>query len=281
MNRHDAPIVVGFDGSADSERALDWAIVAAKQRQSPLHLVAVLDYDAPESLPELVEEARQRVEKELAAADDRPGGTLVSVDQPEGDSAAFSILRRVSGARLVVLGARGHGVLSGLLMGSVSHHISRHAECPVVVVREQHDSKASRIVLGFDDSPGSQRAAEFGFEVASLSGAPLTVIHGWRYSSAGSAGLFVPLAPDIAEEIDAQQAAMRKALDEWRHKYPDVELSLEAIPVHPARALSDASEHAALVVIGSRGRGAFKGMLLGSVSQNVLQHAACSVAIVR
>jgi nucleotide-binding universal stress UspA family protein len=281
MNSHDAPIVVGYDGSADSERALDWAIVAAKLRQSPLRLVAVDDYDAPESLPKLVEEARQRAEKELAAVDDRPGVMQVTAARPEGDSASFSLLQHVAGAQLGVLGAKGHGALAGLLMGSVSQHISRHAECPVIVVREQHDIKANRIVLGFDDSPGSQRAAEFAFEVAHLSGAPLTVIHGWRYSSAGSAGRFVPLAPDIAEEIDAQSAAMRKALAEWRHKYPDVELNLEAIPVHPARVLSDASEHAALVVVGSRGRGAFQGMLLGSVSQNVLQHAACSVAIVR
>ncbi|MGH3117418.1 MAG: universal stress protein [Nocardioidaceae bacterium] len=278
---HTGPIVVGFDGSADSERALDWAITAAKQRKSPLHLISVLDFKTPGWLPERVEEARRRAEEQLSADGDIPARVPVSVTTPEEDPATFALLQRVSDAQLVVLGARGHGALSGLLIGSMSQHLSRHAECPVVVVREQHDVKANRIVLGFDDSPGSQRAAEFAFETASLSAAPLTVIHGWRYSSAGSAGLFVPIAPDIAEEIDSQRAAMRKALSEWPHKYPDVEFTLEAIPLHPTRTLADASEHAALVVVGSRGRGAFKGMLLGSVSQGLLHHAACTVAIVR
>lgn len=281
MNAHSRPIVVGFDGSSDSERALDWAITAARQRKSPLHLIAVLGYGAPRWLPERVEEARRRAVEQLSADGEMPAATAVSVATPEEDPATYALLQRVSDAQLVVLGARGHGALSGLMLGSMSQHLSLHAECPVVVVREQHDVKANRIVLGFDNSPGGQRAAEFGFEAASLSAAPLIVIHGWRYSTAGSAGLFVPIAPDIAEEIDAERAAMRKALSEWRHKYPDVGVTLEAIPVHPTRVLSDASEHAALVVVGSRGRGAFKGMLLGSVSQGLLHHAACTVAIVR
>ncbi|MGH3483702.1 MAG: universal stress protein [Nocardioidaceae bacterium] len=151
----------------------------------------------------------------------------------------------------------------------------------MVVVREAHDSKARRIVVGFDDSPGSRKAVTFAFNLARDTDAPLTVVHGWGYSPAGTVGLYMPLTPDVVERVDSERAELRDATREWCEKYPDVEVALDAIPVHPVRVLTDASAHAALVVVGSRGRGAFTGMLLGSVSQGVLHHAQCTVVIAR
>lgn len=281
MNADAAPIVVGYDGSADSERALDWAITAAAQWSCPLRLVAVRDYDSPQWLPERAEDAGQRAVQQLSAVGDRPGGMPVAVVQPLEEPATHALLQQASDARMMVLGARGHGVLSGLVMGSVSQHLSRHAECSVVVVRQPHNTGDMRIVVGFDDSPGSQRAVEFGFDAASRSGAPVTVIHGWRRSTGGSAGTYIPMSQKIAAEIDSEANHLHEAMGEWLTKYPDLEVTLEAIPLHPVRVLADASEHAALVVVGSRGRGAFTGLLLGSVSQGVLHHAGCTVAIAR
>ncbi len=276
------PIVIGYDGSADSERAVDWAVSAAKIRHCPIRLVAVIEDGAPPDwLPERVETARQRAVKQLAAAGEPSSGLPVTVVKPRREAVTHALLRLASDAQLIVLGARGHSAFSGFLIGSVSQHLSRHDECPVVVVREPHDPNMRRIVVGYDDSPGSRRAVEFAFEMASATEAPLAVIHGWRHSTAGPVGMYLPMSNDIAEEIDSERHALREATSEWRDKYPDVDVTLEAIPLHPTRVLTDASEHAAQVVVGSRGRGAFTGMLLGSVSQGLLHHAHCTVAIAR
>jgi len=78
-----------------------------------------------------------------------------------------------------------------------------------------------------------------------------------------------------AEQLVAEACAAA------RSAYPDVDVEPEAIPVRPGPVLVDASAAASLVVVGSRGRGAFTGLLLGSVSQHVLHHALCDVAVVR
>lgn len=281
MSKAAHPIVVGYDGSADSDRALEWAISAARQRSRPLRLVAVLDDGAADRLPEQVEQAQRHAAGQLSNAGDRPGGLPVTIMRPRHEEPTYALLRLSDDADLVVLGSHGHGVLAGMLIGSVSQHLSRHAMCPVVVVRQPHDAESKRIVVGYDDSPGSEEALEFGFDSAKASGAPLTVVHGWRFGTVGPVEMFLPQAPDIAEEITSERARLRDALAVWIERYPEVRVTQEAVPLHPIRVLADASQHAALVVVGSRGRGAFTGMLLGSVSQGILHHARCTVAVVR
>jgi nucleotide-binding universal stress UspA family protein len=276
------PIVVGYDGSADSDRAVDWAVMVAKLRHCPVRLVAVIDDDAaPDWLPTRVEDARERALEQLRVTAEASDELPVTLMKPRSELATHALLRLSRDAQLIVVGARGHGALGGTLSGSVSQHLARHAECPVAVVREPHDPKARRIVVGFDDSPGSREAVAFAFAMASDTKQPLTVLHGWRYSPAGTVGLYMPLTPDVIERVNFERAKLSDAMREWREKYPEVDVALEAIPVHPVRALTDASDYAALVVVGSRGRGAFSGMLLGSVSQGFLQHAQCTVVIAR
>jgi nucleotide-binding universal stress UspA family protein len=274
------PIVVGYDGSADSDRAVDWAVKAAQLRHCPIRLVAVLEDDIdPDWLPDRVEAARQHAMEALRSGADPE--LPVTVMKPRSEPATHALLRLASDAQLIVLGAHGHGILDGALAGSVSQHLARHAECPVVVARDAHDRAARRIVVGFDDSPGSQRAVEFAFEAAQDTHAPLTVMHGWQINPPGSVGMFMTLTPDIVDHAESEDVALRNAMAEWRAKYPDVNVELSAVPLHPVRLLTDASDHAAMVVVGSRGRGAFTGLLLGSVSQAVLHRANCTVVIAR
>lgn len=274
------PIVVGYDGSADSDRAVDWAVKAAQLRHCPIRLVAVLEDDVdPDWLPDRVEKARQRALEALSAGAD--GDLPVTVMKPRSEPTTHALLRLASDAQLIVLGAHGHSVVDGALIGSVSQHLARHAECPVVVAREAHDPKAGRIVVGFDDSPGSQLAVAFAFEMAHDTKAPLAVMHGWRLIPAATVGLYLPLTPDIVEHAESERVALRDAMREWCDKYPDVEVELSAVPLHPVRVLTDASDHAAMIVVGSRGRGAFAGLLLGSVSQGVLHRARCTVVVAR
>src|SRR5262245_37042701 len=282
VNAADAPIVVAYDGSADSDRALEWAITAAAQRLCPLRLVTVVTYDAPQWLRERAEEAERRAVERLSELGGQSGRLPVALVKTFVDPAAHALLLQAADARMLVLGARGHGAISGYLLGSVSQHLSRHAGCPVVVVRQSHDAKDTRIVIGYDHSTGSQQAVEFGFEAANLAGAPVTVIHGSRRGTHEPAGTYVSMSQEeVANETDSGARRMREAMGEWQAKYPDLDVTLESVPLHPVRLLTDASQHATLVVVGSRGRGAFAGLLLGSVSQGLLHHAACTVAIAR
>jgi nucleotide-binding universal stress UspA family protein len=151
-----------------------------------------------------------------------------------------------------------------------------------VVVREPADAQTSRIVVGVDGSPSAGRAIGFAFDAASWSGAPLVALHAWHdLATSPVVGPTYMALADVAQRTAAGERLLAEALAGWPEKYPDVTVTPEAIPVHPARALADASEHAALVVVGSRGRGEFTGLLLGSVSQAALHHARCSVAVVR
>ncbi len=144
-----------------------------------------------------------------------------------------------------------------------------------VVTRMPYHPDSKRVVVGVDGSTGSRKALEFAFEHADRSGSSVTAVHAWRNLARGFPG------GGLIEEIQAAERVLAEALAGFADQYPDVEVTTEAVPMAPQRALADASTAAELVVVGSRGLGAFAGLLLGSVSQSVLHHAHCPVAVVR
>ncbi|MFP5380329.1 MAG: universal stress protein, partial [Vicinamibacteria bacterium] len=149
MSTSEGAVVVGIDGSPDAERGLDWAIAEAVDRTLPLHVVHALPPpvgDVPlaaDEYRELASEAERHVaearRRAVAAGVLRVDGGLVE------RSPMPALVAASRGAAEVVLGARGHGPLFGLLLGSVSAHVAGHAQCPVVVVREAADPAARRI----------------------------------------------------------------------------------------------------------------------------------------
>jgi nucleotide-binding universal stress UspA family protein len=152
--------------------------------------------------------------------------------------------------------------------------------CPVVVARPTNRAGSSRIVVGVDGSGGSDAAVEFACLRAEVTGEDVVLIHGWHDASAtGTTRGDVPRR--FVERIAEEETRLATTAAKAHADHPDVRIEAEAIPVAGWRALADASAYASLVVVGSRGRGAFTGMLLGSVSQQVAQHAQCPVAIVR
>jgi nucleotide-binding universal stress UspA family protein len=278
------PIVVGVDGSPDSVRALSWALdVAAALRLhvQVLHARGRGHPDRPSSVADqlLVDALAHRSIPihEVTATDDDSEPVPLLVEAGERACA-------------VVLGARGHGRVAGALTGSVSQHVAALAPCPVVVVREQADPASRTVVLGVDEdadragclSPGSTQAAQFAFSFADAMSAPLTVLRAWQDPYLDRSGVVLPLQPELAaEDLAAAMRDLDHALGDLVARHPGVVVSRVIRPAHPQRLLVDASEHAALVVVGSRGRGAVAAMLLGSVSQALLRHAACPVAVVR
>jgi nucleotide-binding universal stress UspA family protein len=280
-------IVVGVDSSPDSDRAVIWALGLAERTHQPVHFVHVQPpappYVGDEQSQQLWEQAGRTVLDSAVAEAEQVHGVPVSAQTLNTSGAtAEALVEAGRDAAMLVLGARGHGGFTGLLMGSVSQHAARHASCPVVAVRAQADPRADRVVVGVDDSDGAQDALAVAFELASRRKVGLTAVLAWHAPTLYERGTGVlPMRGDAGEHLSEQQQALARLLAPWQQKYPAVAVTPEVIPGHPGEVLTDASQRAALLVVGSRGRGAFTGMLLGSVGQAVLHRAACPVVIAR
>jgi len=273
-------VLVGYDGSADAERGLAWAIEYAEPRRLPVEVVATsgdIEY-----LPERTAQQAQQLVRawlEEAAARLKESSVADWTTTASPGKVVPELIEASKSASLLVLGAQGHGVLGGMLLGSVSQHLTRHAACPVVVVRSsQADSR--RVVVGVDGSAASLKALAFAFDVAETSRGTVVAVNG-RSVTAINGPWDVDVAPAVAEELEAAERMLGEAVAGLRSEYPDVPVELLPMPVPAVRALGDASTNAAMVVVGTRGRGGFLGLLLGSVSATVLQHAKCPVAVVR
>ncbi|BCL16494.1 universal stress protein [Micromonospora sagamiensis] len=280
-------ILVGYDGSPDAAAALAWALDEATRTGQPVRLTYVFEWltvggwiapgVAPGAWPDAA--ARQQVEQLVQqavtdAATANPGLTVRGevFDGPP----ALMLQERSAEAALLVLGSRGHGGFTGLLAGSTAVSVTAHAHCPVVVVRRDTPTATGRrVVVGVDGSELSLVALGFAVERAAGRDAPLHVVRTWAPAQWRSQGF----DPDEAQA--AERASLDESLGRWRESVPGLTVTTEVLAGNAASVLVEASRDAQLVVVGTRGRGGLRGALLGSVSQQVLQHAHCPVAVVR
>jgi nucleotide-binding universal stress UspA family protein len=284
-----APVVVGVDGSAPSLTALRLATRLAVERDRPLRIVHAFVWPrlrvplgpSPAGPPDggLANEAERIVAGAAEQARALAPSLSVTGEVVTG-AAAPVLLAEASQAAMLVLGDRGLGGFTGVLLGSVAVAVSAHATCPVVVARGDMD-RPGPVVVGVDGSPQGARAIEFALAEADARGVGVTALHTYTFPAAGEAGDMLPLVYDEAQLRDEETAVLGEALAGWREKYPDVTVTPVVARDRAARALVGASRLASMVVVGSRGRGGFAGLLLGSVSQALLNHAACPVVVVR
>ncbi len=176
-------------------------------------------------------------------------------------------------AHMVVVGARGRGGFHSLLLGSTSLQLAGHADSPVAVVRDGPNAAHHEIVVGVDDPEHSAAALDCAFAEAAARSVRLRALHAWSLPSAP--------APDPQKAAEEERRALTRALAGWHERYPGVEVVDDLTRDHPAHSLILASERADLVIVGSRGRGGFHGLALGSVSHAVLHHALCPVVVAR
>jgi nucleotide-binding universal stress UspA family protein len=276
------PVVVGFDGSPVAERALRFALDLARTRARPLRVVVArgdlyrLSQWADDWSRGLADEWVELARKVLADEDVDDLEMIVRDGLPSEVLVAES-----AGADCLVVGAVGHGAVLGRLQGSVSQHVSRHADCPVVVVREARAVDSRLVVVGVDGSPASSEALEFAIRYAGIQDYQLNVLYcpeHWRPSAFTYPEAVVP---ELVAEFQAYDEKVLREVGHLVAKHPGVPVNVRCGVGSPADALVEASGDAALVVVGSRGRGAFHGLLLGSVSAEVLRRAHCPVAVVR
>lgn len=301
MNGREHGVLVGYDGSPVSKVALDWAAQTAKQRGKRLTVLFCVDlammpafpaYDAALALPDLEQAARAVLDEAVERAAAIVGGESVQPLTAVG-SAAAELVVASRDADLVVTGSRGRGRLLAGLLGSTSYAVTAHAHCPAVVVRPTegddpaaapHPDAAHAVIVGLDDSDAAERALEAGAQTAAAAGALLRLvtvarvasIESWAYAEDTQAG-----TDDTHEVRDAAEGTLRRAEAHARGAHPELAIETEVLYGEAGHVLGDLAAHAGLVVVGSRGRGGFTGLLLGSVSHTVIHEAPCPVMVVR
>ncbi|MEU6641550.1 universal stress protein [Saccharomonospora sp. NPDC046836] len=287
-------IVAGVDGSTSALHAAVWAAEEAGRRGEPLRLVYA--YVVPvHGYPGFVatvstireglrEQGRQCLREAKEAAVEAAPAAVVETELIEG-SATTVLLHESHHARLVVLGSRGLGGFTGMLVGSTAVALAAHGHCPVIVVRgkrpEDKPPTDGPVVVGADGSAAGAAALEFAFGEAALRGVGVKAIRTWNDVPLEATVRMYPLTVDPADIDFEERAVLEAQVAVWQEKYPGVEAESIIARGRPVRRLLEHGEHAQLIVVGSRGRGGFHGMLLGSTSQALVVHALCPVAVVR
>jgi nucleotide-binding universal stress UspA family protein len=278
-------IVVGVEGSDSDEQPLQVAVDQARRHHRPLH---VLHATAIGIVPWTVERLdKQRaitaacVERARALAPDlRLSSATVVADQ----SAALVESSRT--ASLVVMGAGRLGRVGSVVLGATTGKVASHASCPVLVVPDAWEGKQARagaappLVVGVDDAEHSMPAVDWAFAEASARKAPLLALHAWWWDEPGPLSSVSDPDEEWRAVADSQRVLMSEMVAGRREKFPDVEVSTEVIRGDTTAVLEQASDDAQLLVVGTRGRGGFSGLLLGSVSSRALHHSRCPVVVV-
>ncbi|MEU6732650.1 universal stress protein [Streptomyces physcomitrii] len=285
-------VVVGVDGSASALAAVETAASEAQRRGARLRLVHAFVLPtlyAPvgptivgtpdDGLRALVECLLIEAEERAAAVAPGVHATQVLV---EGDP--LTVLEEQSrAADLVVVGSRGMGGFLGLVVGSTAVRLAARGRCPVMVVRERSEG-AGPILLGVDGSPAGAEAIDFAFTEAALHGAVLRAVHCWTTWNAPMPppqDAAMPYANEPGALAGGEARLLSEALAGHRARFPEVRVEQETVHAGTRETLIEASRSARLLVVGARGRGGFTGLLLGSVSQAMLHHAHCTVAVAR
>ena len=278
-------VIVGVDESAGAAGALRWATTEATLHGWDVTAVmawGLLDQHHPDADqafdPEYSEDDAAAtlaviVERALGAEGAKVGTRVIN------DLPAPALLDAATGSRLLVVGARGLGGFRGLLLGSVSQHCLHHASSPIAVVHHAERLGGARrvVVAAVDGSDTSTRALAWAIEEARLRRITLRVVTAWHLPVVGS----YPYAGEMFDPPLFERGA-RQVVDDALAACNTEDVGLEQIVGEgsAANVILEAAKAADLVVMGSRGLGGFKGLLVGSATQQVTHHAPCPVIVV-
>ncbi|MFB8006896.1 universal stress protein [Nocardia sp. NPDC056000] len=289
-----APVVVGVDGTPEASHAVAWAAHTASARERELRIVHGTNLEMTRALlgsysvvnqdvvlpisqhgEELVAAARQVAEK---IDPDLRISTEVSPEHP-----ARLLIEHSATAHMVVIG--GPEPRRGLnRLGSILLSVSSHSRGAVVTVRspaaDAPPPSSGPVVVGVDGSPVSEAAIEVAFQEAALRGAPLVAVHAWSDLYLSQFSGIIDTSIEADQIAEAERSLLVERLAGYRENYPEVEVTRDIHLADPRDHLLTWSDTAQLLVVGSRGRGGFTGMLLGSTSNALVQQANCPVMVV-
>jgi nucleotide-binding universal stress UspA family protein len=282
-------LIVGFDGSEAAAAAVHWAAGEAETRGAVVRVVSsysmppVMNFyglgTAVATLPNL-QPLKDACVADLQAVITESMHAHSSVEfdfEAVNEHAVHALVREAGSADLLVVGGTGAGAFKSFLLGSVTGAVLHESPCPVVVVPAQLHDVTGRIAVGVDGSKHSDAAAEWAIEEAGRRRAELVVVHAWEYPYRMTDEGFAP-GHDLAE-VDAA-IVVDKAV-ELAHERMSGDVHGKLVHGGATQSLLDESETADMLVVGSRGRGGFRSMLLGSVAHALSAHARCPVVVVR
>lgn len=280
-------IVVGVDGTAISNAALDWAARHASWRGVPLVLIHAFSADLPMlgfgSL-ESDDAIRTASERLLATAATRAHAVDPTLDVATACVSGFAapaLVRASAGAIYTVVGSVGHGLLANLSLGAVTGQVASHAKSPVVIVGRDNGMSTpfGRILVGVDGSPTSILALREAFDHAAERGEHLDVVTAWqprgRRDPSLAAGSQWERYVETFQGLVASELAARVAA------HPEVKVTHDVVQADPLRTLLERSKSADLVAVGNRGVGGFEGLHIGSLTRGLMGHTPCPILITR
>ena len=285
---HKFGVLVSVDGSPASDAAVAWGAREAMMRKLPLtlmHAVApvVVGWPVGQLYDEMPEWQRDDARHVIDQARKTLSAALAGAQPPETRTETVysgvvpALIEASKDAWMIVAGSQGLGAMGRLLLGSVTTGLLHYAHCPVAVIHSDTAADADApVLLGVDGSPASEAATALAFDEASRRGVALRALHVWS-----DVAVFPVLGMDWRDREREGQEILAERLAGWQERYPDVHVERLLFCDKPSHWLLEESEHAQLVVVGSRGRGGFPGMLLGSVSSAVAQSAKVPVIVVR
>jgi nucleotide-binding universal stress UspA family protein len=281
--------VVGVDGSPASWQAVHAGAWEARARHAPMVLAHGYPADpytwygwapmyvGPAYDPRAASQAM--VDETANEVRDTYPDLKVTTELRPG-TGAHALIAASEGAALVVVGSRGRGGFAGLSIGSVAAALAAEPG-PLVDLTDQAAVLPRPVLVGVDGSSTSDDAIEFAFEEASLRRVPLVALYVWWLLPSHNLGPDLPGRYDLDDARDESRRLLAEMMAGWTSKFPDVPLELRAVQgMNPSHELVEASRESGLVVVGSRGRGGFTGLLLGSVGRDLVGHAFCPVAVV-
>ncbi|POM27796.1 Universal stress protein [Actinomadura rubteroloni] len=273
-------VLVGYDGTKESEHALRWAAREARLRRLPLTVCHVWRWPYPDSYVDadtvtIVKRMADHIlDQGVALAHDAVPAVRIVKRLLDGPPYA-ALMHEAQTAEVIVVGSHQPG---GVPLGSTSIRLAATAHCPVLVVRDRAET-FSEVVVGVDGSAASDAALAFAYEEATLRGWSVRAVYGsWEPSAAPNGDL--ALYGDSEELRRVCGARLERAVAPWQTKFPDV-TTRTALDLRPPReTLLEEAGSAGLVVVGNRGVGGLEPLRLGATSSAVLQHAPGTVAVV-
>lgn len=286
----DGALIVGIAGGPLDETCLQWAAGAATRTKRPLHLLHAFDvvttFSALEptmigaaALSESTDEVTL-VEALLEDVRSRWPDLEITGSEPVGRPERL-LIEASDTAYAIVVGAPERRGLERLL-GRSSLSVAMHASCPVVIVPEgTRPQPEGPVMVAVDGSEHSRRALERAFWVARVRNERLVVVTTWNTEVVDGVVVTTPgtAAWNVVE--DRHRGMVQVMVDKFADEYADVEVEIRVLRGAASRVIIELSDEAGILVLGSRGRGGFRGMLLGSVTHKVIETATCPVLVVR
>jgi nucleotide-binding universal stress UspA family protein len=273
-------LVVGLDGSRDSRRALRWAVAVAERADVPVRAVEAWSYPSLTAVPGWPELVSSSVMDELTVDDihavvasELDGIPAFVSAEPLRGPAARAILGAVGPDSVLVLGSRGRGGFTGLLLGSVSRECIEHATCPVVIARDDQPPAApdSVILVGKDGSENAARAMRWSESIGEITGAAVVAVYAWQAAAS-------EVNPRLHKRLRAEaQASVEQWIADGEHRAATLEVEGEA-----RGKLAELTERmdAKLIVVGRRGTSKLRGLRTGGVSSYLVTNSSTTVAVI-